>query len=270
MLFTDIVDSTGQLEQSGDQVWARVLDALDSVTRSESRRRGVRWRQVDGDRGLGAAAQSDGRRGVRDGAARWRRTARRHPPSRRSHRGGRAQGQGRRGDRGARRRATHCQGGGGGDTRVRERARLGDGAGCAVRRAGRSSTSKASPSRSARSRSVPSRQHRSPWLRRRPMWARSPGSWTDSGRGGSGAGRVGRSARSSSRYLSRPAGASSSWTSTSRWSGCCRPPGASALGRRHRSLADCREAGLRAARVPRDRGGAARATRRRHRSGRRR
>jgi tetratricopeptide (TPR) repeat protein len=40
VLFTDVVDSTTQLARSGDQVWARLLDALDAVTRSEVRRRG--------------------------------------------------------------------------------------------------------------------------------------------------------------------------------------------------------------------------------------
>jgi class 3 adenylate cyclase/tetratricopeptide (TPR) repeat protein len=49
VLFTDVVDSTRQLAQSGDQVWARVLDALDAVTRSEVRRRGGEVVKSTGD-----------------------------------------------------------------------------------------------------------------------------------------------------------------------------------------------------------------------------
>lgn len=52
VLFTDIVDSTSQLERSGDQVWARVLDAVDSVTRSEVRRRGGELVKSTGDGAL--------------------------------------------------------------------------------------------------------------------------------------------------------------------------------------------------------------------------
>jgi class 3 adenylate cyclase/tetratricopeptide (TPR) repeat protein len=52
VLFTDVVDSTRQLAQSGDQVWARVLDALDAVTRSEVRRRGGEVVKSTGDGAL--------------------------------------------------------------------------------------------------------------------------------------------------------------------------------------------------------------------------
>lgn len=52
VLFTDIVDSTLQLAASGDQVWARVLDALDAVTRSEVRRRGGELIKHTGDGAL--------------------------------------------------------------------------------------------------------------------------------------------------------------------------------------------------------------------------
>lgn len=52
VLFTDIVDSTTQLAASGDQVWARVLDALDAVTRSEVRRRGGEFIKHTGDGAL--------------------------------------------------------------------------------------------------------------------------------------------------------------------------------------------------------------------------
>lgn len=52
VLFTDIVDSTSQLAGTGDQVWARVLDALDAVTRSEVRRRGGELIKSTGDGSL--------------------------------------------------------------------------------------------------------------------------------------------------------------------------------------------------------------------------
>ncbi|RHW25365.1 adenylate/guanylate cyclase domain-containing protein [Nocardioides immobilis] len=52
VLFTDVVDSTRQLAQSGDQVWARLLDALDAVSRSEVRRRGGELVKSTGDGAL--------------------------------------------------------------------------------------------------------------------------------------------------------------------------------------------------------------------------
>jgi class 3 adenylate cyclase/tetratricopeptide (TPR) repeat protein len=52
VLFTDVVDSTRHLAVSGDTVWARILDALDAVTRSEVRRRGGELVKSTGDGAL--------------------------------------------------------------------------------------------------------------------------------------------------------------------------------------------------------------------------
>ncbi len=52
VVFTDIVDSTQQLAGIGDQVWSRVLDAFDAVTRSEVRRRGGEFIKATGDGAL--------------------------------------------------------------------------------------------------------------------------------------------------------------------------------------------------------------------------
>jgi class 3 adenylate cyclase/tetratricopeptide (TPR) repeat protein len=52
VLFTDVVDSTRHLAVSGDQVWARLLDALDAVTASEVRRRGGEVVKSTGDGAL--------------------------------------------------------------------------------------------------------------------------------------------------------------------------------------------------------------------------
>lgn len=52
VLFTDVVDSTKHLALSGDRVWARLLDALDAVTRSEVRRRGGELVKSMGDGAL--------------------------------------------------------------------------------------------------------------------------------------------------------------------------------------------------------------------------
>lgn len=52
VLFTDVVDSTRHLAVSGDRVWARLLDALDAVTRSEVRRRGGELVKATGDGAL--------------------------------------------------------------------------------------------------------------------------------------------------------------------------------------------------------------------------
>jgi class 3 adenylate cyclase len=52
VLFTDVVDSTRHLAMSGDRVWARILDALDAVTRSEVRRRGGELVKSTGDGAL--------------------------------------------------------------------------------------------------------------------------------------------------------------------------------------------------------------------------
>lgn len=52
VLFTDVVDSTRQVADSGDQVWARVLDALDGVTRSATRNHGGEVVKNTGDGAL--------------------------------------------------------------------------------------------------------------------------------------------------------------------------------------------------------------------------
>lgn len=52
VLFTDVVDSTAQLAGTGDQVWARLLDALAAVTSSEVRRRAGELVKSTGDGAL--------------------------------------------------------------------------------------------------------------------------------------------------------------------------------------------------------------------------